>query len=95
MPMITIDEMAYQNLAAQLAAQIRETHFFNGRIAYTTENYTAELSCSLIIYRDPVSSKYLRNCPVWWEFYPQTPDGESENDFDWEVLNQYLDQLLK
>ncbi len=88
--MITIHEQAYLNLASQLAALIQHQNFVNTRIAYNDENYHAELCCSLIIYRDPDSQQYRNNCPVWWEFYLNTPDGDTENDFDWETLSQYL-----
>lgn len=92
MPMISIDETTYREIAEQLFPQLENQNFFNGRIEYNHETFRSTLICTLILERDPVTQTLQTIIPVWWEYHYQITDSFQEiiTDFCWDEFKHHL-----
>lgn len=97
--MIEIDHNCYKNLAQILIAAIGEHNYFSGTIEYDTEEFHSKLTTTLIIYRETIldpsdpshSATHITDIvPVWWEFHTHESGIESDNDFCWGEIKEFL-----
>ncbi len=99
--MFKIDNLIYEQLAEELAAQITLNQLLSSKIEFENDDVELTFTATLIPYFKRVQLleeevDVLSNLiPVWWEVKTITLDGEVINDFDFKTFKEYICQWSK
>lgn len=94
--MIEISTENYSALAARLKEAIGDQDYFNGSVELESEEFSARLVATLVIYRrtetvpEGVRRTVSNIVPVWWELATTDAEGDVPNDFSFGELKPYL-----
>ncbi len=94
--MIEISTENYSAFAAELREAIGDQEYFNGSVELDTEEFSARLVVTLVVYRrtetlpEGVRRPISNVVPVWWELTTTTEGVNALYDFSFSELKPYL-----
>jgi hypothetical protein len=94
--MIEINDEIYRALADRLRDTVGTGDYFNGSVEIETDECSARLTTTLIVYRrtetspEGVRKPITDIVPVWWELSTTSAGVPVENDFSFSELKPFL-----